>query len=621
MTQPQPSPEAQRLYEDAKTLIIAGDTASAKPILITILEKEKMAPAYNDLGLIFMKEGDPDSALGCFEEAVNTDPTLHEGYANAGDLFIQENLGLQALDCYIRAIQAHPEHIPYRDKFIAIAANFQFKMFLPNVKAVLLDCMKRPGIDLSGIDRTWISILQTDPAFSKVIKLVGLNDEKAFAKGMSKIKDLSGLADPLFLAGLHRIRFFNMEWETLLTNLRRHLLENISNTALIGTENDTLALAQALAIYAFKTDYVFNATDSETNSIEPLKTKVEQDKAGQYETALLASYLPLYTLSNADGLSKNPPQSLKPLWEQQLIEPLRLQDIAKSIPVLVEIENKVSTEVQAQYEESPYPRWTDYAKRPYSEAIEGIYRGTSARMMVAGTGTGREAIELATVNPDADILAVDLSRTSLSYGIDRARILGIKNITFKQADILGLGVLGNNQFDFIASSGVIHHMEDPFAGWQVLTNLLKPGGVLRLGLYSRIAHAPLIRAQEKIRAHGLGSAAEDIRTFRKNARKWLDKKDYATVTNVIDFYATAECRDMFFHVQETRYDTLEIKDCLEKLGLEFLGFNLPKKTLYQYAKENPEDPQGLDLKRWDAFEQKHPRTFAAMYNFWSRKRH
>ena len=40
-----------------------------------------------------------------------------------------------------------------------------------------------------------------------------------------------------------------------------------------------------------------------------------------------------------------------------------------------------------------------------------------------------------------------------------------------QADILELEKLNKN-FDIIESGGVLHHMDDPFAGWQVLVNCL-----------------------------------------------------------------------------------------------------------------------------------------------------
>ena len=40
---------------------------------------------------------------------------------------------------------------------------------------------------------------------------------------------------------------------------------------------------------------------------------------------------------------------------------------------------------------------------------------------------------------------------------------GIKNIEYLQGDILDLGKL-QKKFDLIESSGVLHHMEDPFKG-------------------------------------------------------------------------------------------------------------------------------------------------------------
>ena len=621
---PDISSEAQERYDRALSLIEKGKTADAKQVLISILEKEKMAAAFNELGKIFFAEGDPDSALGCYEEAMEADPTLHEAYANAGDLFIKENLGLQALDSYMLAIQADPENIFYRDRFIAIAANFHFKVLLPNLKALLIDCMQKPGVDLSNIDRTWISILKVDPAFSETFKLVGAKNYAAFHKIFLKLKNHSGLFDPLFIAGLKRIRFQDLQFEALLTDLRRLMLENMNNRNIFGHPDLFTHIAVPLAIYANKTDYIFNLDPEEEKTAEKLKQRVEREaqvRPVDYGAlALLGAYIPLHTLENAQEIIKGGvPLILQDLIDQQIVEPLRLREIEKSIPVLVPVENEISEKVKNQYEESPYPRWTDFAKRPYHEQLEGQYRGKNAKMLVAGCGTGREAIELAAVYPDADILAVDLSGASLSYAIDRSKMLGLSNLTFKQADILGLGVLGNEQFDFIASSGVLHHMQDPLKGWTVLCDLLKPGGIMRIGLYSRIAHAPLIEAQKVIAKHKLTATSEDIRTFRKNAARWLNRKVFDSFSGMVDYYATAECRDMFFHVQETRFSTPEIKQALDNLHLEFKGFNLPLAVLDNYRKMNPSDPNALDLTLWDDFEKKNPRTFASMYNFWCRK--
>ena len=39
----------------------------------------------------------------------------------------------------------------------------------------------------------------------------------------------------------------------------------------------------------------------------------------------------------------------------------------------------------------------------------------------------------------------------------------------------------------------------------------------------------------------------------------------------------------------------------------------PETILQAFRQEFPNDPQGLDLEHWHAFEMLHPRTFAGMY--------
>ena len=81
------------------------------------------------------------------------------------------------------------------------------------------------------------------------------------------------------------------------------------------------------------------------------------------------------------------------------------------------------------------------------------------------------------------MLAIDLSMASLSYAKRKTAELGIENIEYAQADLLKLGSLGRT-FDVVESAGVLHHLENPFEGWQVLLSLLKPHGLMRLGFYS-----------------------------------------------------------------------------------------------------------------------------------------
>ena len=105
--------------------------------------------------------------------------------------------------------------------------------------------------------------------------------------------------------------------------------------------------------------------------------------------------------------------------------------------------------------------------------------------MIAGCGTGSHlANTIYYLN--ANITAVDLSLSSLAYAKRKIEDIGYKNINYLNGDILSLKNL-NNKFDIVECIGVLHHMERPLDGLKVLLELLKPDGVLKLGLYSELA--------------------------------------------------------------------------------------------------------------------------------------
>src|SRR5206468_1252730 len=97
--------------------------------------------------------------------------------------------------------------------------------------------------------------------------------------------------------------------------------------------------------------------------------------------------------------------------------------------------------VREQYGSFPYPRWDsiapqrllrDWEAQECSRETEGALRGTQPRILVAGCGTGRDVAMLAAVFPDAQITAIDLSRTSLAYAAMKAREYGFTNVAFHQ---------------------------------------------------------------------------------------------------------------------------------------------------------------------------------------------
>jgi SAM-dependent methyltransferase len=210
------------------------------------------------------------------------------------------------------------------------------------------------------------------------------------------------------------------------------------------------------------------------------------------------------------------------------------------------------------------------------------------------------------------VLAVDLSLTSLCHAKRKTRELGLENIEYAQADILQLNRIGRT-FDIIDASGVLHHMADPLAAWQTLLSLLRPGGLMQVSLYSELARREIVAARAFIAERGYRPNADDIRRCRQDI---VTSTPFKGLANIHDFYSMSECRDLLFHVQEHRLTIPQIKAFLAAEALNFLGFKVSPAVRAQYAARFPGDRAMTDLDRWAAFEQDNPGTFGAMYQLW-----
>ena len=212
--------------------------------------------------------------------------------------------------------------------------------------------------------------------------------------------------------------------------------------------------------------------------------------------------------------------------------------------------------------------------------------------------------------------AIDLSRTSLAYAQRKTSELGLSNLVYLQADILDVHQM-QKTFDFIECSGVLHHMDDPMTGWGILTDILKPGGLMKIGLYSEVARRPIVKVREEIASLQIGSSEAEIRKYRQSLIE-SNNQGYQVISKAGDFFNLSMLRDMIFHVQEHRFSLPEIKISLDKLGLKFCGFEL-KNLVSSFKEFHGKGADIYDLTLWHEFEESNPNAFFAMYQFWCQK--
>jgi SAM-dependent methyltransferase len=606
------------------------------------------AETHGMLAVALFAQGKIEEAVVHFERTVALRPNLPGAFDDLGKAYLAIGKPEMAIQAAGRALEL--EETERRKMFFAYCAkSVTFSVENARLRKLVLRALGEGWARPRDLTHVCVSLV----TLSTVLKEAIARAQAAWPQrlGAAELVGTAGLAelarDELLCRLLQTDPVTDLGLERLLANLRHAVLA--SAYAVFSDEEDTclpggqqsggqrslwapdeehdplLAFYCSIARQCFVNEFVFSKTEDEEKRAQELRIALEVALAAEQPVpalwpAVVGAYFPLHALENASALlARSWPACVDALVVQQISEPAEERRIAAEIPALTVIEGEVSRLVRQQYEENPYPRWITAgpAGRPaVLQKHDGLEQ--TPDVLIAGCGTGLSATEFARDARGARILAIDLSLASLAYAKRMARKFRLTNIEFAQADIMKLGTLGR-QFDFIDASGVLHHLAEPWEGWQILLSLLRPGGAMEVGLYSAQARRNVVAGRALIAQRGYRPTPDDIRRCREDIATAANGSLLKTLTHSDDFFTISECRDMLFHPQEHRLTLPQIKAFLAASDLQFMGFALPPPVLRRFALRFPGEPALTDLACWHAFECEAPETFGGMYLFTVRK--
>ncbi len=259
------------------------------------------------------------------------------------------------------------------------------------------------------------------------------------------------------------------------------------------------------------------------------------------------------------------------------------------------INSSKSSEVQKLYNTYPFPpeplfdefplgynwRWNWVAaynfctgQKPAREDI---------RILDAGCGTGVSTEYLIHLNPQAEVVGIDLSEKALEVAQNRCQRSGVmrNKVTFQQLNLENAAQL-SGQFDYINCVGVLHHLPDPIKGIQALANKLAPGGFFHIFVYAELGRWEIQLMQEVIALlqgekqgdyrDGVAVGRQIFATLPENNRILKREKERWSMENHRD----ESFADMYVHPQEIDYNIHSLFKLIEASGLEFIGFSNPQ---------------------------------------------
>lgn len=172
--------------------------------------------------------------------------------------------------------------------------------------------------------------------------------------------------------------------------------------------------------------------------------------------------------------------------------------------------------IRQQFDSAPYPS-TPLEQNPkdshdllYAHNLVTAYYlrnqsliSTDGKVILdAGCGTGFKSLVLATANPGAKIVGIDLSKEAVDLARQRLQFYGFENAEFIVASIEALPALGM-EFDYINCDEVLYLLPDIAQGLQIMKAALKPDGIIRANLHSATQRVDYFRAQQVFKIMGL----------------------------------------------------------------------------------------------------------------------
>jgi Flp pilus assembly protein TadD/SAM-dependent methyltransferase len=602
------------------------------------------AEAHGHLGKALRVQGRTDEGVPFLRQAVELAPKEPGMHFDLGCALEALGRSDDAIECYLQALTIDPDFAECRRRLAVALGDASFVSISDALLRELEACLMADDVDKRTLAKTAIGILKLDNNFARLIESGCEDREPAIEAYYRECLLDAAMNSRIFRLLLQRVVLTDPHLELSLTTLRKIVLFQIvsGDRQPFEPQGEKFGFLCALAEQCFSNEYAYGVGDEERRKLDDLETRIEAGLSGlprlpdelRIDLICFSMYRPLHTLNGSRDL----PRSDAAAWDEaagciakrQLDDHDQERRIAAAIRPITNIGDAVSLAVREQYEENPYPRWLTVDRqtpKPASLVIKALFPhfatpaflNGSPRILVAGCGTGRHAILSATRYRDAEVLAVDLSAASLAYGVRMAEQLGIPNIRFRQADILALPNL-DMRFGIVECAGVLHHMEDPIAGWKVLTELLQPQGLMRLGLYSERARDSVTTTREWAERNGFDASRESMRLCRQAILRLPEGDPKREVLKWRDFYSMSGCRDLLFHTREHRFTLPQIEEILEDLGLRFLGFEFQvPKAPRSYRSRFPEDAEMADLGRWDELETSEPKLFSTMYQFWCQK--
>lgn len=240
-----------------------------------------------------------------------------------------------------------------------------------------------------------------------------------------------------------------------------------------------------------------------------------------------------------------------------------------------------SEAVQSFYERMPYPapltnldKHLELFKSPERRRIRSLLMfpdgepGNRQTILVAGCGTS-QAAKVALRDPDARVVAIDISATSLDHLRALQQKYALDNLELHRLSIVDVASLGQT-FDEIICTGVLHHLPEPEQGLRSLHDVLSPDGAMQIMVYASYGRTGIYMIQEYCRRLGIGTSDKELEDLGATLKRLPDDHPLGWMLHRFkDFTQPDALADALLHPQDRAYTVPQVYRWLDRCGMSF----------------------------------------------------
>ena len=201
---------------------------------------------------------------------------------------------------------------------------------------------------------------------------------------------------------------------------------------------------------------------------------------------------------------------------------------------------------------------------------EKPYNLRSLRILIAGCGSDQASV-LARCNPNHKFIGVDFSEQSINHQKKLKQKNNLNNLELICDDFRN--VIFKKKFDYIISTGVLHHLINPGTALDYFYNNLKDKGVIYLMIYGDKQSYSLKEMKKIFNTLNLKHNHKSIEVAKRTILN-LNSKHPAKIfsQNTSDFDHDAGIVDFLLHKKERFFEINEIIKLLKKHKLIIKNF-------------------------------------------------